>query len=114
MEVMAVNKTTYAQKSKIFTQLMLKWNESESSDFLFDSFISELISDGWERKDIYFLLMSFNKNCELDISNDADEYICDVLTSITGHCAFNCLMRFPHEPKEEQALLDYVHGNLWK
>jgi hypothetical protein len=92
-------------------EILLDW--TSESQFLVDKLIHELTGVGWRRKDVYELLMGAGRVGD-GFSDEANDYIDDVVTSVIGHCAVESFMKFPDEPTDKDMLLEYVRGNAWK
>ena len=104
----------YLVKDKILFALQnTQRNKSVTTDFIY-SFIEELIKQGWERKDIYELVLDIQNNHHTSVSQETIEILYELATSLSGYCAAECIYRFPNEPKDCKELQDYVLGNNWK
>lgn len=104
----------YLVKDKILFALQnTQRNKSVTTDFIY-SFIEELIKQGWERKDIYELVLDIQNNHHTSVSQETIEILYELETSLSGYCAAECIYRFPNEPKDSKELQDYVLGNNWK
>ncbi|WP_455670428.1 hypothetical protein [Phocaeicola faecalis] len=104
----------YLVKDKILFALQnTQRNKSVTTDFIY-SFIEELIKQGWERKDIYELVLDIQNNHHTSVSQKTIEILYELETLLSGYCAAECIYRFPNEPKDCKELQDYVLGNNWK
>lgn len=104
----------YLVKDKILFALQnTQRNKSVTTDFIY-SFIEELIKQGWERKDIYELVLDIQNNHHTSVSQETIEILYELEMSLSGYCAAECIYRFPNEPKDSKELQDYVLGNNWK
>ncbi|MDR5837790.1 hypothetical protein [Caballeronia sp. LZ034LL] len=88
-------------------------NWSTGSQEVVDLFLMKLVETQWRRGCVYKLLMDSGKN-DKQISEEANNYIDDVVTSVTGFCSLDSIMRFPDEPTESDSILKYVRGNSWR
>jgi hypothetical protein len=78
-----------------------------------DLLISALIRQLKSRAKLYRLVMSIDPNRD-QLSDLQSDFLLDFESSITGHCDYSCILKFPNEPTEQSALLDYLHSNKWK
>lgn len=88
-------------------------NWSAGSQEAVDLFLMRLVESQWQRGCVYKLLMDSGKN-DKRISEEANNYIDDVVTSVTGFCSRDSIMTFPNDPTEPDSLLKYVRGNSWR
>ena len=91
-------------------------NETRSSllheELLYD-FIRELISNGWDRNNIYLLVRSVQMENYENLNEAVLDFLYDIETSIIGDCHINCIFRFPGEPIGDEELLEYVRSRKW-
>jgi hypothetical protein len=80
----------------------------------FSRFVADLVARGWTRRDVHDLTRDVLVNEAVALGDPASDALFDFETALTGDCHPDCIVRFPGEPDDEQALVAWVRGGEWK
>jgi hypothetical protein len=69
---------------------------------------------GADRRDVHSIVWEILNQDPPQFSQDSLNELSEIETALTGYCHPDSIIRFPNEPTDEEELLKYVRGNVWR
>lgn len=86
--------------------------ESREEWVALNGFVTELMKSGWTRRDVYHLAVDIMKDPQL--TERAGDELYDFLTSLTGDCSPESILRFPGDPEDFDELAGIARSKRWR